>query len=65
MPQSDDAQHDAGRPGPFPSGQSNEPPPLSPEEVQRRLMAAAKILANGAIRAAMAARQRHESAPAG
>lgn len=34
---------------------------LSPEEIRQRLYAAARILATGAIRAAIAARQRRES----
>jgi hypothetical protein len=38
---------------------------LSPEEMTRRLHAAARILATGAIRAAIAARPRREAEPAG
>jgi hypothetical protein len=61
MSPSIDDQPNTGQPEPTSKLVPEEVSSLSPEECQRRLQAAARIFATGAIRAAIAARHRRES----
>ena len=52
-------------PTPLPSPQADSPAELSPEEVQSRLQAAARILVNGAIRVVLNQKRPKAKVPGG